>query len=139
MSVKRTFYDVEQTRLKEEWFEIDGKKNGPYKGYWDNGQLYEEVNYINGEGNGIYKLYWKNIEDGNYIYNVQLDDGFYTTDKLLNMLTSKLNSVPRINNTLFNKKFLLDRIKLAKKQDQPEPEPVVEPPIEQKKPWWKMW
>ena len=27
MSVKRTFYDDDPTKLKEEWFEIDGKKN----------------------------------------------------------------------------------------------------------------
>ncbi len=28
---------------------IDGKMNGIYKSYWQNGQLYEEVNYIDGK------------------------------------------------------------------------------------------
>ena len=52
-----------------------------------------------------------------------------------------VGTIYNLTNTLFNKKFLLDRIKLAKKQDQPEPqpEPVVEPPVEHKKPWWKVW
>ena len=53
-----------------------------------------------------------------------------------------VGTIYNLTNTLFNKKFLLDRIKIAnKKQEQPEPqpEPVVEPPVEQKKSWWKMW
>ena len=50
-----------------------------------------------------------------------------------------VGTIYNLTNTLFNKKFLLDRIKLAKKQEQLEPEPIVEPPVEQKKSWWKMW
>jgi len=31
---------------------IDGKRNGIFKSYWVNGQLYSEVNYIDGKRNG---------------------------------------------------------------------------------------
>ncbi len=43
------------------------------------------------------KLYWKNIEDGQTIYTVQLDEGFYTSSSLLDKLITKINKVPRIN------------------------------------------
>lgn len=45
------------------------------------------------------KLYWRNIEDGQYIYKVQLDEGFYKTDTLLEQLKTKMNQVPRVNST----------------------------------------
>jgi len=50
--VIRTYHDEEQTKLKEEYFVCNGKKEGIYKEYYDNGQLWEEVNYIDGERNG---------------------------------------------------------------------------------------
>ena len=31
--------------------------NGIYKSYWENGQLYKEVNYIDNLRNGIFKSY----------------------------------------------------------------------------------
>jgi len=43
------------------------------------------------------KLYWKHIEDGNYIYTIQLDEGFYTPITLYNSLKLKMNAIPRIN------------------------------------------
>jgi hypothetical protein len=48
------------------------------------------------------KLYWKNIEDGNNIYTIQLDEGFYTTATLFDKLNKKLNSIPRIISTITN-------------------------------------
>lgn len=44
------------------------------------------------------KLYWKNIEDGQYIYKIQLDEGFYTVGTLFDKLKVKMNSLPRITN-----------------------------------------
>ena len=49
-------------KLKEEYFENNGKKEGLYKSYWSNGQLYNEVNYIGGKMNGIYNTYYHNGE-----------------------------------------------------------------------------
>ena len=42
---KRTYYETGE--LKSEWFEINGKKNGEYKQYYENGQLKKIYNYIN--------------------------------------------------------------------------------------------
>jgi antitoxin component YwqK of YwqJK toxin-antitoxin module len=89
-----THYDKEKTKVKEEYFKMNGKMNGIYKSYWKNGQLCtevnyiddimngikksyfpngqleEELNYIDGKKNGIYKSYWENgqlEEEVNYI------------------------------------------------------------------------
>ena len=48
------------------------------------------------------KLYWKNIEDGNNIYILQIDEGFYTSITLINKLKSLINSIPRINYSITN-------------------------------------
>ena len=58
--VVRTYYDQEQTKLKTEYFQLNGKINGIYKSYYKNGQLYSEVNYIDNKINGIYKEYYEN-------------------------------------------------------------------------------
>ena len=58
--VVRTYHDIANTKLREEYFINAGKTEGIYKSYWENGQLKEEVNYIYGMVNGIYKSYWKN-------------------------------------------------------------------------------
>ena len=42
------------------------------------------------------KLYWYNIEDGQYLYSIQLDEGFYSSDSLLNKIKEKINKVKRI-------------------------------------------
>ena len=47
----KTYWDEEKTKLSKEYFICDGKKEGIYKTYWNNGQLKEE---------GIYKQYWDN-------------------------------------------------------------------------------
>jgi uncharacterized protein len=56
----RTYYDEAKTQLHEEYYEVDGKKEGVYKRYYDNGQLWEECNYVNGKLNGEYKQYHDN-------------------------------------------------------------------------------
>ena len=47
--VVRTFHDKEKTKVKEEYFKMNGKIEGIYKSYHENGQLWEEVNYIDGK------------------------------------------------------------------------------------------
>jgi antitoxin component YwqK of YwqJK toxin-antitoxin module len=37
--VVRTYFDEEQTILEEEYYEVDGKKNGEYREYHTNGQF----------------------------------------------------------------------------------------------------
>ena len=68
--VVRTYHDQEQTKLKTEYFQLNGKINGIYREYHDNGELCVEVNYIDGKKNGIYKSYYENgqiYEEVNYI------------------------------------------------------------------------
>jgi hypothetical protein len=49
------------------------------------------------------KLYWQNIEDGTHIYNIQIDEGFYTSDQLLLKIQTLMNNVERINSSNINK------------------------------------
>lgn len=48
------------------------------------------------------KLYWKHIDDGNNIYSVTIDEGFYTNITLQKILIEKMNMVPRITSTIAN-------------------------------------
>ena len=75
--VIRTYHDQDETKLKEEVFMINGKKEGVYKSYHKNKQLYEEVNYINGKKHGIYKSYHINgqlHEEINYIDDIKVEN-----------------------------------------------------------------
>ncbi len=56
--VIRTYYDTGE--LKEEYFEINGQKEGHYKRYYKNGILEKNCNYVNGKMNGEYKTYYPN-------------------------------------------------------------------------------
>ena len=47
-------------KLESEVFEINGKREGEYKSYHKNGQLYEIYNCIDGKRNGEYKTYLDN-------------------------------------------------------------------------------
>jgi hypothetical protein len=49
------------------------------------------------------KLYWKNIEDGDILYNVIIENGFYNATTLLDKINLNINKVERINSTPFNK------------------------------------
>jgi hypothetical protein len=51
------------------------------------------------------KLYWKNIDDGEYIYSVTVDEGFYSSESFLKNLTGKINSVKRVNSNLVTESF----------------------------------
>jgi antitoxin component YwqK of YwqJK toxin-antitoxin module len=68
--VVRTYHNEEKTKVKEEYFKMNGKIEGVYKSYHDNGQLFEEINYIDGLIQGIFKSYHENGElyvEVNYI------------------------------------------------------------------------
>ncbi|ATZ80455.1 hypothetical protein BMW23_0401 [Bodo saltans virus] len=43
------------------------------------------------------KLYWKNIDDGDYVYSVQINEGNYSSDNLAKTLQDALYTVPRQN------------------------------------------
>ena len=58
--VVRTYYDKEQTKLKEEYFQVNGEKEGIKKFYYDNGKLSSIVNYINNYMDGEFKAYYSN-------------------------------------------------------------------------------
>ena len=47
--VVRVYYDAEQTRLKEEYFEVRGKREGPCRGYHSSGYLAVHTNYVAGQ------------------------------------------------------------------------------------------
>ena len=51
------------------------------------------------------KLYWKHIEDGNVLYSIQLDDGNYTQQTLIDNIKTKMDSLERVGSTNTNKKF----------------------------------
>ena len=56
----KTYYDNSEYQLRSEGFELNGKKNGESKSYWENGQLSVIQFYIDGKKNGIYKEYYDN-------------------------------------------------------------------------------
>lgn len=45
------------------------------------------------------KLYWKYYEDGDYIYNVTIKEGFYYMDTLSEQLKKQMNSIVRLRAT----------------------------------------
>ena len=51
------------------------------------------------------KLYWKNINDGNNIYKVVIDEGFYSTISLLDKLKLQINQVPKISYSIINQDY----------------------------------
>ena len=51
------------------------------------------------------KLYWKNIQDGQNIYNIVMDEGFYSSTTFLSKLQSLMNLVPRYNYDNLNQSY----------------------------------
>lgn len=51
------------------------------------------------------KIYWKHIDDGTYIYDVSIDEGFYTSETFLQNLLKKINEVKRVNANLLNTEY----------------------------------
>jgi len=47
-------------------------------------------------------IYWKNLDDGNYIYSVAINEGNYDGTNLISNLQKAMNSVPRITSTVEN-------------------------------------
>jgi antitoxin component YwqK of YwqJK toxin-antitoxin module len=66
----KTYWNKEKTKLKEEYYVNNGKKDGIYKKYNYQGKLSFEVSYISGKMNGIYKSY----KNGNLSYEVNYRD-----------------------------------------------------------------
>jgi antitoxin component YwqK of YwqJK toxin-antitoxin module len=65
--VVRTYHDPEETKLKEEYYEVDGKKEGIYKSYYytqntnnSKNQLNVICNYTNDILNGKFIRYYNN-------------------------------------------------------------------------------
>ena len=46
------------------------------------------------------KLYWKHIDDGEYLYSITIDEGFYSSDTFHKKLSTKMNAVKRVNPNL---------------------------------------
>ena len=57
--VVRTYFETGE--LEREFFEINGKKEGVYKYYHKNGNIYLICNYINGELNGELISYYEKV------------------------------------------------------------------------------
>jgi hypothetical protein len=48
------------------------------------------------------KFYWQNIDDGDYLYSVSLNEGSYNLDKLITNLHTQINLTPRNISTITN-------------------------------------
>ncbi len=42
------------------------------------------------------RLYWQNLDDGDYIYSITIDEGNYKIDRLISIIEEKISQVPRI-------------------------------------------
>jgi len=60
------------------------------------------------------KFYWQNIDDGNQIYSVSIDEGFYNLNSLILNLQTQMNKVPRITSTITNPVYNIFDIKYDK-------------------------
>jgi hypothetical protein len=52
-------------------------------------------------------LYWQNVDDGDYIYSVEITPGNYTTDELSSEIQSQINKIPRINPITTNSSVII--------------------------------
>lgn len=51
------------------------------------------------------KLYWKNIQDGENVYSITMDEGFYSSDTFISKLQSSMNLIPRYNYSNLNQSY----------------------------------
>jgi hypothetical protein len=51
------------------------------------------------------KLYWKSIQDGQHIYNIVIDEGFYSSETFLNKLKTLMNLVPKFDYNSLNQSY----------------------------------
>ena len=59
-------------------------------------------------------FYWQNIDDGNKIYNIGIDEGFYNLEKLISNLQTQINRVHRNISTQSNPIYNIFDIKYDK-------------------------
>ena len=56
------YYDLTKAKICYEFFIFNGKKEGEYKSYYENGQLYSICNYKNGKYEGEYTQYYCTVK-----------------------------------------------------------------------------
>jgi len=89
--VERTFYTNSFT-LKSEVYILNGKKNGIYRSFHENGQIYEESNYLDGKLNGIKNTYNKNGNiESECIYIDGKENGIYKEYRITGELWYEIN------------------------------------------------
>lgn len=75
-----TYYDDEKTIVNEKYYtkdgdkndDRDGEKNGIYRSWYENGQIYVECMYVDDMINGLYKSWY---EDGQIEEECNYSDG----------------------------------------------------------------
>lgn len=55
------------------------------------------IEIINNAENANNKLYWNNIDDGNYLYNIEIANGNYTLPELITAIETAVSKVKYIN------------------------------------------
>ena len=60
--IVRKYHDKKRTILHKEYFMVNGKIEGEYKTYYDNGKLDSVYNFVNGKMEGEYKEYYSTGE-----------------------------------------------------------------------------
>lgn len=70
----KKYYSEIHNRIHEEYFQLNGKKEGEYKSYGYNGNVNRVYNYVNGKLHGE----WKNFYDNGQLSSI----GNYVDDKL---------------------------------------------------------
>jgi hypothetical protein len=60
------------------------------------------------------KLYWQHFDDGNHIYTIQLEEGNYDSNSLINSISVALNNIPRITSTNENPIYNIFQVNLDK-------------------------
>ena len=58
------------------------------------------------------KLYWQNLDDGEHVYSIEIDQGNYTMDRLIKLIEQKISQVKRINPILGNIDIKYNNIKI---------------------------
>ena len=95
----QTYYDKENTILKEEYFQINEKKEGKYLKYHENGTLKLMCTYINDKNNGINEEYdeYNNLRHTYYMIDDKINGkmiSYYANNKIyteMNFINDKLN------------------------------------------------
>ena len=68
--VIREYYNDEKTLLKEEYFQVNGKKEGEFKCYYPSGELYHIINYVNDKKEGESKSFHENGQLASIFYYI---------------------------------------------------------------------